>query len=238
MLGVLLLMVALSACSYHPRDSVKKPSSRPLPRKQPSDDLVLREAPTEPRTLQKKIIVIDPGHGGDDYGTRSASKPKYHEKSLNLATALLLSEYLQKMGYQTFMTRSTDEFISLQKRAELANDREADLFISVHYNSAPAKEAEGVEIFYYKSDVDKSRSSESRQLATAILGQIIKLTEAKSRGVKHGNFAVIRETKMPAVLIEGGFLTNEEEMEKIKNPAYVRSLAWGIASGVQNYLKL
>lgn len=241
-IAILFLLIAFSACSYHPRDFDPRFSSRSVPTNRPPEDFIIKSRPVEvsealPQPEMKKtLIVVDAGHGGDDFGTRSASKPKYHEKSLNLTTALILSDFLQKMGYRTIMTRSTDEFIPLQKRADFANDKGANLFVSVHYNSAPAKQAEGIEIFYYKSDENKSRTSESRKLATSILTQVTKLTQAKSRGVKHGNFAVIRETKMPAVLIEGGFLTNEDEMEKIKDPAYVKNVAWGIAQGVQAYL--
>lgn len=238
----LVVLLGFSSCSYHPRDTVLRPSPRPIYTQRPPQDFVLKRRPVEIaevpiQNIKKTLIVIDAGHGGDDLGTRSVSKPKYHEKSLNLTTAIVLSDFLQNMGYQTVMTRSQDEFIPLQKRADFANDKNADLFVSVHYNSAPAKQAEGVEVFYYKSDENKSRTSESRKLAASILAQVTKLTEAKSRGVKHGNFAVIRETKMPAVLIEGGFLTNEGEMEKIRNPAYVKSVAWGIAQGVHAYLK-
>ncbi len=101
----------------------------------------------------------------------------------------------------------------------------------MHYNSAPAKKAEGIEVFYYKSDENKLRSLESQRLASSILAQVTKLTHAKSRGVKHGNFAVIRETTMPAVLIEGGFLTNEEEMEKIKDRSLCQKCSVGYRTG-------
>lgn len=251
LIAALFLLFICAGCSYHPRDSVLRPPPRPVyPNSynvpiRPPENLALKPLPvqvfdeTTPELSEPKkppLIVVDAGHGGDDFGTRSASKPKYHEKSLNLTTALILSDFLQKMGYRILMTRSKDEFITLQKRAEFANDRQADLFVSVHYNSAPSKKAEGIEVFYYKSDEDKSRSSESRKLAASVLAQLTQLTKAKSRGVKHGNFAVIRETKMPAVLVEAGFLTNEDEMEKIKDPAYVKSVAWGIAQGIQAYL--
>jgi len=207
-----------------------------------SEEFVIKRPPSvdvidSTKTLKTTLVVIDPGHGGEDFGTRSLSKPKYHEKSLNLTTSLALNDYLQKMGYKTYMTRSKDEFIALQRRAEAANEYQADLFVSVHYNSAPAKEADGIEIFYYKSNDDKERSSASRRLASSILSQVITMTHANSRGIKHGNFAVIRETKMPAILIEGGFLTNEEEMAKIKDPAYVKSIAWGIAKGIEAYFE-
>lgn len=187
-------------------------------------------------SVQKGLIVIDPGHGGEDYGTHSTKGSKYQEKSLNLATAMLVREYLQKMGYQIEMTRSSDNFIALDKRASMANDLKPKLFVSVHYNSAPSKEAEGIEVYYFKAKEDPTRSDQSRNLASAVLEGVIKNTAAKSRGVKHGNYAVIRETKMPAILIEGGFLTNESEAVKIKNPTYMKQLAWGIAQGVNNYL--
>ncbi len=227
----LLLLITFSAYSYQPNDSIRRlPSRRYLN----PDHFSMKKRPQY--SIKKILIVIDAGHGGDDLGTHSDSDPKYHEKSLNLITARALNDFLQKMGYQTLMTRSKDEFIPLQQRAEFANERRADLFVSVHYNSAPAKKAEGVEVFYYKSDENKNRSTTSRKLASAILTHVTKITGAKSRGVKHGNFAVIRETSMPAVLVEGGFLTNENEMDKIKEPSYVKNVAWGIARGIQTFL--
>jgi len=184
----------------------------------------------------KVLIVIDPGHGGDDFGTHSLTTPKYQEKSLNLATSFMLRDYLQQMGYQVKMTRVKDVFLSLSGRAEMANALSPRLFVSIHYNSAPNAAAEGVEIYYYRSQEDKKRSKESLKLAQSILQKIVVASEAKSRGVKHGNFAVIRETNMPAVLVEGGFLTNPDEMKKIKDAQYVKKLALGIAQGVHAYV--
>ncbi len=189
-----------------------------------------------PRALPP-LIIIDPGHGGEDQGTLSLIKPAYQEKHLTLATANLLRDYLQKLGYRTKMTRTSDVFVSLPLRAKIANDANAAFFVSVHYNSAPSKEAHGIEVFYYRSDTDSTRSNLSKDLATEVLGQIINMSKAKSRGVKHGNYAVIRETKMPAILVEGGFLTNADELEKIKDPQYLKVLAWGIAQGVDRYIK-
>lgn len=189
-----------------------------------------------PYKLKKGLIVIDPGHGGDDFGTQSSSNPKYHEKSLNLVTAGFLNNYLRQMGYQTLMTRSTDVFIPLTTRASFANERLSTVFVSVHFNSAPNPEAHGIEVFYYQSDQNKTRSKDSQDFAKTVLNKVLEMTKAKSRGVKAGNFAVIRETHMPAILIEGGFLTNPEEMAKIKQPEYVQRLAWGIAQGIDTYL--
>lgn len=195
-----------------------------------------KQGEEKPNTIVKGFIVLDPGHGGDDLGTHSTKPFKYQEKVLTLSTAKMLKTYLEQLGYAVQMTRSDDMFVALDKRANFANTRRPQIFVSVHYNSAPSKSADGIEIFYYKSDAEKSRSAESKTLANAILKRMIENTEAKSRGVKHGNLAVIRETDMPAVLIEGGFLTNEEEMYKLKDANYLKKLAWGIAQGIEDYL--
>lgn len=181
------------------------------------------------------FIVIDPGHGGEDEGTSSPFQKGAHEKYANLTTAKILQTYLQQMGFETLLTRKRDEFISLPARSAMANQRNADLFISVHYNSAPAESAHGIEVFYYNSQDDKARTLLSKELAKDVLTNVIALTGAKSRGVKHGNLAVIRETKMPAILIEGGFFTNEAEFNKLKELSYIRKIAWGIAQGVKEY---
>lgn len=184
----------------------------------------------------KAFIILDPGHGGEDYGTHSTKPFKYQEKVLTLSTVKMLKTYLEELGYVVQMTRSDDVFVALDKRAIFANNRHPKIFVSVHYNSAPSKSADGIEIFYYRSEEEKSRSQASKALASAILKRMIENTQANSRGVKHGNLAVIRETDMPAVLIEGGFLTNEEEMYKLKDANYLKKLAWGIAQGIEDYL--
>lgn len=185
--------------------------------------------------VQKGFVLLDPGHGGQDVGTQSISKPRYQEKSLNLVTAKFAKDYLQQLGYRVEMTRQEDKFISLEKRAEMANEKQPDVFVSIHYNSAPSAQAQGIEVFFYQSKENKKRAAESKHLAQVILKSVLAETDAKSRGIKHGDYAVIRETDMPAILIEGGFVTNEEELERLKNPNYLKKLAWGIAKGVDEY---
>lgn len=192
--------------------------------------------PTPPLREKNELVVIDAGHGGDDVGTQSISKPRYQEKSLNLVTAKFLRQYLKQMGFRVAMTRNDDRFIALDKRAEFANKKKAALFISVHYNSAPSAEARGVEVFYYQSKENRARTLASKHLANDVLKSILRATQAPSRGVKHGNFAVIRETEIPAILVEGGFVTNEEDLKNLKDPAYLKKLAWGMAEGIQEYL--
>ncbi|HEY4831056.1 MAG TPA: N-acetylmuramoyl-L-alanine amidase [Waddliaceae bacterium] len=187
--------------------------------------------------FRKSLIVIDAGHGGQDLGTQSLLEPKTQEKHLTLTTSLMLNQYLKNLGYQTILTRAEDFFVPLDLRSAFANSNKASLFVSVHYNSAPSTQAEGVEVYYYQSDKDKTRSDKSKQLAEKVLNRVITNTKAKSRGVKHGNFAVIRETKMPAILVEGGFVTNDRELRNLRNLEYLKKIAESIAQGINDYLK-
>lgn len=191
-----------------------------------------------PLFVQNVSIMIDPGHGGHDIGTQSISKPRYQEKSLNLVTAKFVIDYLQQLGYRVLITREKDRFVSLEKRANMANEQKPTLFVSIHYNSAPSAEAQGVEVFFYQAkDKDaKERTLKSKRLAQAVLKNVLAETKAKSRGVKHGNFLVIRQTTMPAILVEGGFVTNEAELQNLKDPTYLKRLAWGIVRGIEEYL--
>jgi len=200
-----------------------------------SESLSARSA--VPLKIKNPVIFIDPGHGGEDYGTNTLEKPTAYEKNLTLSTAKLVRTYLKKRGYNVVMTREGDETVSLKDRASLANKGRASLFVSIHYNSAPNKSADGLEIYYYQSDKDRIRSLESKMLAEDLLRRCCSNVNAKVRGVKHGNFAVIRDTNMPAVLIEGGFLTNIKEQEKIRTAQYQRSLSQAIAASIDQYAR-
>ncbi len=231
-------LVGLNSCSRQIRYPIERvppiskqlPEMKPIPYTPPPAPIAAEEKAT------KGLIVIDPGHGGKDFGTHSLKDPRYQEKFLTLSTANLVRTYLRQMGYQTVMTRTEDKFIELNQRAKFANDLNPLLFISIHYNHADSAEASGIEVYYYNAKEDASRTTQSKLLANAVLNKVIGTTQAKSRGVKHGNFAVIRQTEMPAILIEGGFLSNPEERTRIKDAAYLKQLAWGIAQGVQDYL--
>ena len=119
---------------------------------------------------------------------------------------------------------SRDVFLPLPRRVLVANKTKGSLFVSLHFNSSPNDEARGVEIFYYDSKTWRSRAS--KRLANCILYRIVDQTDAVSRGVKQGNFHVIRETDMPAVLVEGGFMTNREERGKLRDKNYPTGWPW------------
>lgn len=182
----------------------------------------------------KPLIILDPGHGGTDEG---AKIHYFMEKRLTLMTTLLVRKYLEEMGYRVIMTRSKDVFIPLHRRVSIANKTKAVLFASVHYNSSPSTEAHGIEIFYHNGS-DTKRAKESKKLATSVLTELVSSTTAYSRGVKSGNFHVIRETSMPAILVEGGFMTNNEERTNLRDKSYLEKIANGIAIGIDKYLKL
>ncbi len=183
----------------------------------------------------KITIMVDPGHGGKDKGTYSTKIPRYEEKQLTLTISRFLKTYLENIGYAVLLTRSSDIFIDKEKRAEIANNRNATVFVSIHFNSAQNRQAEGVEIFYYRADASNMRSNRSKMLADLVLKRMLLISEAPSRGVKHGSLAVVRLTQMPAILVECGFLTNANEVKKLKDPGYLKKLAWGIAQGIQDY---
>ncbi|EFB42607.1 hypothetical protein pah_c004o121 [Parachlamydia acanthamoebae str. Hall's coccus] len=222
----LLFVFQLTSCSHR----TPRIEEQPVIIEEPS---LIAYSPIIKRQHAKKLIIIDAGHGGDDAGAESTN---YTEKHLNLTTARLVRTYLKQLGYSTAMTRNADFFVPLDKRASFANSKNPDLFVSLHYNSAPSKKAEGIEIYYYQSDKDTQRTAQSKVLASTVLDQVIQNTSAKSRGVRTGNFAVIRETNMPAILVEGGFLTNEKEIKNIKDPIYLKKLAWGVAQGIDQFL--
>ncbi len=196
----------------------------------------IAKADTRVRVKQRPLIVIDAGHGGKDVGAKCPD-PQTEEKVLNLQTALVLNQYLQQMGFQTILTRGEDFFVPLSVRAGFANSNRANLFVSVHYNSAPSKKAEGVEVFFYDAEDNPVRTGKSRVLAEKVLDRIVTKTGTKSRGVKNANFAVIRETRMPAILVEGGFMTNEKELSRLRDPAHLQNVAESIALGVRDYFK-
>lgn len=184
------------------------------------------------RGVSGKVIVIDPGHGGTDGGTTGVSK-KNNEKTLNLKTAIKLQSKLEDAGATVIMTRTGDTYPSLAKRVEISEKYKADVFISIHYNSAGTNQtANGVDTFYYKTNVNEY------ELAKCIQEEVIKATGMKSRGVKEGSFQVIRTNKQASILVELGFMSNPSEEKVIATDAYQTKAATGIFNGLEKYFNL
>ncbi|GAA5496761.1 N-acetylmuramoyl-L-alanine amidase [Rubritalea squalenifaciens DSM 18772] len=169
-------------------------------------------------------VVIDAGHGGKDIG---GSYGKVYEKHLALDTAKRVDYMLKRKGYRTRMTRDSDHFITLQKRASIGNSYRNSIFVSIHYNYTYKRHVKGIETFYY--------SSRSKALAQYIQNATLRKTGAVDRGVKFARYYVIRHAKNPAVLVEGGFVSNSSECRDCKRGNYRQDIAEGIVEGIVRY---
>lgn len=174
------------------------------------------------------LIVIDPGHGGNDPGAIGANGLK--EKDITLDIALRLGGILQTRGVEVIYTRSIDVFVALNERANKANQLKADYFISIHVNSASSSNARGTEAYIYRAD------GRTDKLAERVQKELTKVNELVDRGVKKGDFAVLRETNMPAILIEVAFISNKDEEALLRQPSFLEKTATGIANGIVDFL--
>lgn len=182
------------------------------------------------------VIMLDAGHGGNDKGA-TVKKPYCKEKRLALQTTLLVEKHLKQLGYKVVLTRKTDCFIPLAKRVAMANHLSCDLFVSIHFNSCPTESPNGIEIHLTEDPNNINKTKASNKLANSILSSLVFRTKAKNRGLKKGKLYVTRNTDMPSVLVEGGFMTNLNERKKILQYQYRDKIAMGIAEGIDKFLK-
>jgi N-acetylmuramoyl-L-alanine amidase len=178
--------------------------------------------------LKGKVIVIDPGHGGNDSGV-IGKKHSSIEKTLNLSTSRYLANLLRKAGAKVIMTRNDDkDKPELSERVAVSEKNRADAFVSIHYNSS-LKSNSGTLTFYYSQskDLPLSKTIESR------LRQI----GLKSSGYSYGNYHVLRENDRPSALVELGFLSNPKDEEVVRTSAYQKKAAEALAAGLQDYFK-
>jgi len=173
----------------------------------------------------KKLVIIDAGHGGSDPGAISITKK--NEKDFNLAVALKVQALLENESQiEVVMTRDADTFPTLSDRSSMANKMNADIFISIHGNSGPST-ANGVETYYTRSD--------SAQLANIMHKYLVQSSGLADRKVRTKSLHVTRETKMPAVLLECGFLSNSGDESKMYTEQFQDSVANGIVKGIKEY---
>lgn len=171
-------------------------------------------------------VFIDPGHGGKDPG---AVGNGIQEKNIVLPVSLRVGEILKQHKVEVAYSRTTDVFVELADRATMANKAKADLFVSIHCNSFSNATAQGVETFHYTG------STKGAAFAKSIQDSLISSKlYTKNRGVKVANFAVIRRSTMPAVLVEMAFISNKEDSDILKLKQ--EGLATAIAAGILNHL--
>jgi N-acetylmuramoyl-L-alanine amidase len=171
-----------------------------------------------------RTVVIDAGHGGHDNGGQWG---RVYEKHLALDTAFRLESKLKSLGYQTVMTRRSDYFISLPQRVSTANRYKNAIFVSIHYNYTWKQQVSGLETFY--------STEEGRRLAQLVQNSLIRRTRTVDRSAKYARFYVIRNTTLPAILVEGGFVSNATERDRMKSGWFRESIAQGIVDGIQSY---
>ena len=192
------------------------------------------EALAHAMPVSRRIIVIDAGHGGWDPGMVSG---KVEEKDINLSIAQKLQVFLEQGGATVIITRLDDSDLAknkagdMQARRLIANTSKADIFVSIHQNSFPDSSVKGFQVFYF------NESDNSKKLANCIQD---KLKEFVNPNNRHGarankNYYVLKQTEMPAVLIECGFLTNYGERSKLTSDEYQEKIAWGIYLGIVEY---
>lgn len=207
-------------------------------------------------------IVLDPGHGGHDPGAKGPTGLR--EKDVTLDIAKRVAEILfERTSDRIILTRSDDRFVGLRDRAAIANENNADMFVSIHVNAAPSRTARGVETFYQSvslvessrlleklggSSYDPKGSAEvsmtiesllkskmqkgSVELAISIQDELSRELGVENRGVKEAMFVVLRNSEVPAVLVEVGFISNPSEEKKLRSQAYRDRIAKAIASGI------
>ena len=171
-----------------------------------------------------RTVVIDAGHGGQDLGGQWG---RVYEKHLALDTAVRLEKHLKNMGYPTVMTRRSDYFLTLPQRCQIANRYRDAIFVSIHFNYTWKQEVSGLETLYF--------NSEGQKIANQVQNSLIRFTRSIDRNEKFARFYVIRNTKMPSILVEGGFVSNEAERKRMKTARFREALARAVADGIRRY---
>jgi len=208
--------------------------------------------PHQIKNVQKiTTVVLDPGHGGADQGSTNGWGT---EKSFALNVALMAREHLQSEGFKVEMTRDQDSDVSLEDRVRFANQFSNAVFISIHFNSSNSS-ADGVESYAlapagvpsnaaskdesFAADTawqpGNAQDPENMAIATAVHAAILSRVSVVDRGLHHARFHVLRNIKIPGVLIEGGFMSNPQEAQRIASPEYRREIGLAIAQAVRSY---
>ena len=199
-------------------------------------------------------ICLDPGHGGKDTGNHTFWRS---EKTYTLALALELRDQLQKAGFNVILTRSKDTYVDLPDRPALANRRGADLFVSLHFNATPTgkDEVEGPQTYCitpvgasstdaqgeganYGPTTANRAEQRSLLLAYQVQKSLVTNLSAKDRGVRRARFAVLRDAAMPAILIEGGYMTHPAESKRIYSAVSRRQMSLAMVKGILAYQRL
>ncbi|MDR0880553.1 MAG: N-acetylmuramoyl-L-alanine amidase [Clostridioides sp.] len=178
-------------------------------------------------------ILIDPGHGGNDKGTLSTDHEGIYEKDVTIKIGKQIAEKLSKQDdIEIIMTRTDDEYVSLSERAAMAKQYNVDALVSIHINAqVGANDARGIETWYRTGSTDGSD-----KFARVVQDTLLTYVDDRDRGIFENNFQVLRESNVPSILVECGFITNKEDEKNLFDSKYVSQLSDGIAQGVLSYI--
>jgi len=183
----------------------------------------------------RPVVVIDPGHGGRDPG---AVYDYIHESDLNLSVAFKLQYLLESDGsVVVHMTRTTDVFISLSERSEIANEK-GDLFVSIHHNASRNPDTRGVETFFFALNRTEEYDPVNRTFAEIMQRHLLAQTARHDRRARSANFAVLRNSEIPSTLVEIGFMSNEYELASLITDQYQWRAAQALFCGIMDMLKV
>jgi len=206
----------------------REPQTIPVPEVDKPTSNSSSLTPSNQNHQEKILVVLDPGHGGKDPGAIGING--LSETDVLLPISNHVRDSLEQNGIQVKMTRNSDRFVSLGARTKMANRIDADLFVSLHANSINMSrpDVNGAETYYYSS---------GQRLAQLIQRSISRNTNMRDRGVKKANFFVLRNSAMPAVLVEVGFLTGREDARRLADPNFRKRMGDAIADGILQYVR-
>jgi N-acetylmuramoyl-L-alanine amidase len=195
---------------------------------------IVKVVPTIAAPATNRVIVIDAGHGGFDPGALSDNGVE--EQKINLEIALKLQRLLEESGTTTFLTRADEESVGDTKREDMKNRKEirdieeSDMYVSIHLNSFPQENVKGAQTFY-------SNNEESKKLAELVQNKLKEVVEPSNNRIAKelSTVYLLKNTKKPSIIVECGFLSNNEELKKLQDNRYQEKLAWAIYLGIIEY---
>lgn len=212
-----------------PTRTAQFPNSVPVPSSTPMSPPATYNPPVGfPSVPRGRLVVmIDPGHGGKDPGAIGIGG--LQEKDVILPISQRVAAILEQQGIHAILTRTSDYFVDLAPRVEMAQRQRADLFVSIHANSIDNRpDVSGLETYYYSS---------GQRLAQTIHNNILQSIDIKDRGVRRARFYVLRKNSIPAVLVEVGFVTGVQDAPRLATAVYENQMAEAIASGILQYIQ-
>jgi N-acetylmuramoyl-L-alanine amidase len=215
----------------------------------PEPSLLRRPFPHHKKTEPFALVILDPGHGGQDSGAIAGN---LLEKDLTFDIAERVDRLLATQGIPTLLTRTGDAYVSLSDRTKLINRVDDAIVVSIHFNDGPRPDVSGIETYFAAQQTagvppiaswlpflqriaNLQPNVESQSLAQFIQQQLVAHTQAINRGTKAEQFYVLANVRHPAVLVEGGFLTNKNEIGKLADTNYREQLALAISDGILRY---